>query len=154
MSDHILLLDPIRWMVLGMAIANKHFAALLFEEVGRRAFEDGSVAEEVFGLIEVMSADGFDWRECGHAMETMMALLGDEFFDPKEEKISTAFLRILAKESEDSWEISNDKHHMREMKELAKRIRNDTAKMVEKMRVRKRPKPKKIDANANGNGKH
>lgn len=85
-------LDAVRWLALGMAIANEKFSKRLFLEVGLRAFD---YAEQAAIYAELK-----DWPR-------FMSELGFEL--KSGERVSDAVLRILRSEDEEAWDKRNDR---------------------------------------------
>ena len=132
-------LDYIRWLVIGMALANKNFAAKLFGEIfPAQAFGADSDERTAIECIEMMRHDPKDNR----ARELFAETLGLDL--RAGEALSTALLRVLQDEQRDAWANRNDRAY-----QLFLEARNALSKLRTIARGR-RPPRKVVGEKASG----
>lgn len=117
----MLLLDPLRWLAIGMAIANRSFCKRLSDEVGPRAFE----------------AESWQCFECALGMVLVDPPLGEGAFFAElgikrreGEKLSQAVIRILKDEANWQWTMKESSPDQKKALELATRIARDSAELA------------------------
>ena len=112
-------IESIRWLAIGLALANTEFAKRLSNEVGFRAFEGPS--QEAFYGVEIKLA-GLDPTK-----SVKFAVLAQE--EP-ESRISEMVLRLLREEAEINFATTAYQHDHRKIATLAKQIADDSAKLL------------------------
>lgn len=91
-------LDAVRWIALGMAIADKRFAARLFRDVDiRRAFDP---AEDWALLVQMMMLGDDKKRQFMQELGYDCGVM---------EKLSDAIIRVLVEADQESWRTRSAK---------------------------------------------
>ncbi len=111
------LIEPIRWMAIGAALASEKFSLRLSKEVGSNAFDGPS--RDAYGYIEQIAA-GLPLAEA-----ELCKIVGLQKING--DKTSDLMLRALAKEAEAAWMIRRTPYDQRQMLELSTRVSHDAA---------------------------
>lgn len=111
--------EAVRWMAIGMAIANRAFAKKLSDSVGYRAFEGPS--QDAFYAIEGMLAGIEPSR---FIRDAVLASGGDG------ERLSDTILGVLSDESLCNFATVTGAHDSRKLAELSERIAKDAAELL------------------------
>jgi hypothetical protein len=114
------LIDAIRWVAIGIGIANRPFLKRLSDEVGFRAFNGAS--DDAFSCLESTLADD-SITEISQSV--LCKVLGIRAGD--REKLSNAILRVLRIEAKEVWENIQLPRDQRRLAELSRRIHQDAA---------------------------
>ena len=126
-------IDAVRWIAIGLALANKKFAKRLFDELDMtRAFGEDGPASDCIALVELIMLGE---TKTAPFLESIGVLLRDG------EKLSGAIIRTLQDGDKEAWEsrLNRADYYVRQ-------IREATAKLLTLARragkLNANPKPK------------